>query len=141
MASFGASSKAKLQTCHPKLQVVANSVIQIFNFTVVCGHRSESEQQGAYHARPQLSKARFGESPHNYTPSLAIDVAPYKNGGIDWNDTEAFTYLAGHFMGAAHMHGIALRWGRDWDGDEDLNDQTFNDYPHLELLNWKEELV
>jgi len=141
MPHFGTASEARLVTCHYKLQLVARAVIRIFDFTVVCGHRDEEAQMKAYNSTPQLSKALFGESPHNAYPSLAIDIAPYKN-GIDWQDTEGFTYLAGHFMGAGLMDGIQLRWGYDWDSDEVLGgddpDEHFYDRPHIELLNWKE---
>jgi len=29
--------------------------------------------------------------------------------------------------------GIRLRWGGDWDGDTELDDNKFDDLPHFEL--------
>ena len=38
-------------------------------------------------------------------------------------------------MSTGLLLGIKLRWGHDWDGDIDLNDQKFNDGPHYELID------
>jgi peptidoglycan L-alanyl-D-glutamate endopeptidase CwlK len=37
-------------------------------------------------------------------------------------------------MGIAAKMGIKIRWGGDWDRDEELHDQTFFDLPHFELI-------
>jgi peptidoglycan L-alanyl-D-glutamate endopeptidase CwlK len=59
-------------------------------------------------------------------------VAPYP---IDWNDTKRFYHFAGFVLGVAKSSKIAIpiRWGGDWDSDNDLNDQTFMDLVHWEL--------
>ena len=38
-------------------------------------------------------------------------------------------------MGRAVELGIRLRWGGDWDGDNELRDQTFNDLVHFEVID------
>ena len=65
-------------------------------------------------------------------PSLAIDAAPSP---IDWNDRERFFYFAGVVKGVAEEMGIKIRWGGDWDGDNDFDDQTFDDLVHFELVS------
>lgn len=127
MAKYGKTSSERLATAHPDLQKVFNEVVKHFDNTIICGHRSKEEQLKAYNSGN--SKVRFGK--HNSYPSMAVDAAPYP---IDWNDLERFTRFGFFVMGVAAGMGIKLRWGRDWDGDFDLNDQTFNDYPHFELI-------
>lgn len=68
---------------------------------------------------------------HNKTPSLAVDVAPWP---IDWNDKNRFYHFAGRVQGIAQMFNIKIRWGGDWDSDNDLKDQNFYDLPHFELV-------
>ena len=128
MPKFGKRSKAKLETCHPDLQRLFNEVIKHFDCSILQGERGEEEQNEYY--RTGKSKLKFPQSKHNSSPSLAVDVAPYP---IDWNDKHRFYYFAGFVKGIAASMGITLRWGGDWDGDNDLNDQTFFDLPHFEL--------
>ena len=61
---------------------------------------------------------------------MALDVCPYP---IDWNDKDRFYNFAGLVKGIAISMDIKIRWGGDWDGDNDLKDQTFFDLPHFEL--------
>ena len=128
--SFGSSSKKRLKECHPDLQKIMNEAIKITDFSVLCGHRTKQEQDKAF--RSGRSKLKFPESKHNQTPSLAIDVVPFP---IDWNDTKRFVALYGIIRGIAHMMDIKIRWGGNWDMDDEIiTDQNFNDLPHFELV-------
>ena len=129
MYKFGKTSQERLETCHEKIQEILNEAIQIVDFTVLCGHRGEAEQQDAFHKG--MSKVQFPNSKHNTRPSLAVDIAPYP---IDWNNTERFVHLIGIIRGIAHMKGIEIRTGIDWDCDGDITDHSFMDYPHWELV-------
>ncbi len=62
---------------------------------------------------------------------MAVDIAPYP---IDWKDHKRFYYLAGIVKGVASQMGIKVRWGGDWDSDNDLNDQSFMDLGHFEIV-------
>ena len=42
-------------------------------------------------------------------------------------------------LGVAAAEGIKIRWGGDWDRDNDLADQSFNDLVHFEDLKTPEE--
>ena len=99
------------------------------DFTICCGHRNEADQDEAFHMG--LSKKHWPESKHNREPSEAIDIAPWP---IDWKDENAFYHLAGIVRAEAKRLGLPIRWGGDWDGDFDLQDQTFMDLGHFELL-------
>lgn len=129
MYKFGARSQQKLNTCHNDIQEVLNEAIQIIDFTVLCGHRGQKEQNDHFHAG--RSKVQYPDSKHNSMPSIAVDIAPYP---IDWNNIERFAQLGGIIKGIAHSKGIKIRCGFDWDGDGDITDQSFMDWPHIELI-------
>ena len=63
--------------------------------------------------------------------SRAVDAAPWP---IDWQDTKGFYHFAGFVRGIAAQLGIKIRWGGDWSNNMNLNDQTFFDLVHFELL-------
>ena len=133
MPKFSKRSKANLETCHPLLQELLGEVIKHVDCTVIEGVRSK-EQQEEY-VRRGVSKTM--KSKHLIQAdgfSHAVDVVPYP---IDWNDKERFRYFSGMMVMAAKMKGIDLRWGGDWDSDNDFKDQTFHDLPHFELRSVK----
>ena len=129
--SFGSSSQARLDTCHPLIQEILNVAIQYIDFSVICGHRTEVDQNAAFNAVPQVSKVAWPDSKHNSIPSVACDVAPYP---IDWDNIARFAYLMGVIKGIALERGIDIRTGNDWDGDGDITDHKFMDWPHFELM-------
>jgi|SRR3990167_1636574 len=132
MYSFGSLSLKRLDTCDDRIKKVLREVIKIFDFTILEGFRNEVDQNLAY-ARGH-SKVRWPEGKHNKSPSLAVDIAPFP---IDWSSKEAatqrFIYLAGHVMSEARRQGIPLRWGGDWDGNNDTRDERFRDLGHFEI--------
>ncbi len=128
MPSFGTASRKKLDTCHDSLIAVCELVIETYDFTVLEGHRSDERQEELF--RQGKSKLRAGQSKHNQTPSLAVDIAPYP---IDWQNMERFYLLAGMMFQAATDLGVKIRWGMDWDRDWEHTDQSFFDAPHFEL--------
>lgn len=99
--------------------------------------------------------------------SLAMDIAPYPidfgrtprevlRSHIDTTMTAAtmavlskelykasvamsrFYFMAGLVMRTADILNIKIRWGGDWDGDQDFMDQTFNDLAHFELVGYED---
>ena len=129
MPSFSNRSLERLDELDLHLAEVLHEVIKHFDFTILCGHRGETEQNAAFQSG--VSQRKWPEGKHNKVPSEAVDVAPYP---IDWGDTERFTYLAGWIMAIAQLKGIRLRWGGDWDMDTDTGDETFRDKGHFEVL-------
>lgn len=129
MPEFGRKSKEQLSTCHPDLQKLFNEVIKDCDCTILEGHRSDEDQLKAFNAKK--SKIKSGGK-HNKKPSLAVDVAPWP---IDWKDKNRFYHFAGKVQGIAQMLNIKIRWGGDWDCDNDLKDQSFYDLPHFELMD------
>jgi peptidoglycan L-alanyl-D-glutamate endopeptidase CwlK len=128
MPQFSKSSLEKLSTCHIDLHRLFNEVIKHYECTILEGHRSDEDQLKAFNAGK--SKIKSGGK-HNHLPSLAIDVAPDP---LDWKDKEKFYHFIGFVKATAIHLGIKIRCGGDWDGDNDLKDQTFFDLPHFELI-------
>lgn len=135
MFKFSETSLAKLKTCHIDLQKICNAAIQRIDFSIIEGHRPKDLQDKAF--SEGKSKTPWPKSKHNELPSMAVDVAPCP---IDWNDRERFFFLAGVLIGISqqlfkegeitHM----LRFGGDWDGDNNFKEERFSDLPHLELI-------
>jgi len=128
MAHFSDSSIKRLASLDPRLRLLLLMAIEHYNFSILCTHRTEAEQQEAF--EQGRSKKQWPESPHNKLPCRAFDVAPFP---IDWKDLQRFYHFAGYLMGLATYMKIPLRWGGDWDGDGDFSDQDFNDLVHFEL--------
>jgi peptidoglycan L-alanyl-D-glutamate endopeptidase CwlK len=126
---FSYRSKKSLASAHEDLQKLFNEVIKIIDCTVIFGHRTEIEQEEQY--RQGHTKLHYPRSKHNNKPSLAVDVVPYP---INWDNRERFVYFAGIVKGIASQLDIEIRWGGDWDNDNQLRDQTWMDLPHYELL-------
>lgn len=129
MYKFSTRSKQNLLTADPKLIKLFFEVIKYHDCTVIYGHRTKEEQEEM--VRKGYSKLHFPHSKHNLYPSQAVDVVPYP---IDWEDKERFYYFAGLVKGVANMMGIPIRWGNDWDSDNDFKDTKFVDMPHYELI-------
>ena len=129
MPKFSAISRERLETCDERLRKVFNEVIKHFDCSVIEGHRGQALQD-LYFSQGK-SKVKWPNGEHNSIPSRAVDVMPYP---INWKDIERVCYFAGFVMATALSMKITLRWGKDWDGDTDLNDQTFKDGPHYEIV-------
>jgi len=127
MPKFSKRSNERLKGVNPKLQMLAEAVVKDFHdCTVIYGKRTLEEQKRLFEAglsRTMNSKHLTGD---------AIDLAPYP---IDWNNTKRFYYFAGMVLAVAKVLNINVRWGGDWDMDNDLDDQTFMDLVHFELVD------
>lgn len=135
MPKFSQESFSKLSTCHIELQTLFYEVIRHFDCQVLEGFRNEEEQEKAFDAGN--TKLHWPNGRHNRNPSMAVDVAPYP---VDWKNTKRFYWFAGYVMGIAQRlkdegkMTYSVRFGGDWDSDKDINDQTFNDLVHFELV-------
>ena len=130
---FSKSSEYQLSTIHPDLQRVIRRALGwgIVDFKVVIGHRGQAAQDEAF--RTGASQKRWPDGNHNSYPSKAVDLAVLVNGEIQWKPRAAWDFLAGVMLAAAAVEGVRIRSGRDWDSDNDVTDQTFNDLGHFEL--------
>ena len=132
MPDFSFTSKERLATCHPDLQRLFNAVIKEVDCTIIEGHRGEERQNRFF--LEGGSKVEWPDSKHNKVPSEGVDAGPYIWGkGLSWEPKQCY-YFAGIVKAKASELGIKIRWGGDWDGDNDVNDQKFNDLGHFELI-------
>lgn len=136
MPKFSTTSKTRLDTCHPELQLLFNTVIETFDCSILVGHRGQADQDDAF--RTGKSKLNWPNSKHNSTPSMAADVAPYP---IDWTNIKRFYWFGGYVLGIADMLYSSgkmqhrVRYGGDWDRDFDLADEKgLSDLVHFELV-------
>jgi peptidoglycan L-alanyl-D-glutamate endopeptidase CwlK len=127
---FSKTSRERLETCHPHLQRLFNKVIEHHDCTIVYGIRTWQEQQKLFEkgASKTLNSKHLKNPETGY--SHAADVSPYP---INWENTKQFYYFAGIVMAVAKELHIGIRWGGDWDSDNDLDDQNFMDLVHFEL--------
>jgi peptidoglycan LD-endopeptidase CwlK len=120
MPKFSNASEKKLEELHIDLQLVLIEAIKIIDFIIICGYRGKEEQEQAF--KEGKSLAHFGQSKHNFKPSLAADLAPNP---LNWNDIKKFKKLADIILKISKEHGIKILWGGNW--------LTLKDYPHFEL--------
>lgn len=135
--SFGAASETNLSTCHEDLQKIARFVIRFYDHSIVEGHRTREKHEEYANADPPLTKVKYENGKHSKIPSKALHAYPYP-GGLE--NLREMTYLAGMY----HMAALILkdrrevthdlRWGGDWDMDDDFDDQKWNDLGHFELI-------
>lgn len=117
--------RSKLLLLHPDLlRVVERFEQNGGQFIVIETLRGKAAQEAAHNAGH--SNARFGQSPHNYNPALAVDLGPTNYPGIVPKD---YNKLRDGMEKAARELGIHIVWGGDW--------HSLKDWPHFELANWK----
>jgi peptidoglycan L-alanyl-D-glutamate endopeptidase CwlK len=124
MPILSPKSLERLDTCDTRIRRVVERTIKIvpveLDFTVLCGHRNEADQNRAFTAG--ASKLQWPNSNHNKYPSLAIDIVPSP---IDWNDLARYYRLATYMFRAAQEENVVIYWGGHW--------TKFKDYPHWEI--------
>lgn len=141
---FSVRSLEKLNTLHPDLKVLLQSLIKHYDFSIIEGHRGQEKQDNLFESG--MSKVKYPNSKHNMNPSKAVDIQPYP---IDFDALSSGDYKEyGRFyfmLGMAKAMAIGLkrlgkmshdiRLGADWDSDNELKDQTFDDLFHIELVD------
>ena len=93
---------------------------------ITCTYRSGEEQNKLYNQVPKVTNAKAGQSPHNYNPSFAFDIA-----FIGLNKKVVCT--AKYFkMFADCIESDVVSWGGNF--------KSFVDMPHFELKMWRSYL-
>lgn len=140
MPTFSKRSRENLDTCHRDIQRLFIEVVKIFDCSIDCGHRPESEQD--YVFKQGRSTKRWPDSTHNEIPSKGVDAIPFpiiwpdkRNRPNDYvKDLGRFYMFDGYVLGIASQMGIEIISGSDWDRDFNLLDQRFDDLPHFQLI-------
>ncbi len=125
MPTFSKKSLDRLATVDRKLYDICSEAIRTIDFSVICGHRGQEEQDAAVAAGK--SHTPWPTSKHNSTPSQAVDLIPYPfNPLTDWKNIEKFRDINAHMQVAADKLGHKIRWGGTF--------TTIKDYDHWELI-------
>lgn len=130
MYKFSKNSKGKLSTVHSDLQILMEVVLRtnMFDLTVIEGIRSDRRQ------KMLLDRGITKTLKSKHLTGHAVDIGIHKGGKLDFDDTRAYYVLAGTILLEAKRLGISVRWGGNWDSDQNFDDQSFNDLVHWELL-------
>lgn len=129
------SLERRAQLC-PDMQRFVDGVLAKRNCSIIEAYRSRAAQEAAF--MRGNSKARFGQSGHNYLPAYAVDLYPWplpqkKNAAgllcIDWAAPE-WDELVKVGKETAKELGIDIICGADF--------KNLKDKPHFERANWRE---
>jgi len=139
MGSFGKRSLQSLEGVHPDLVKVMKAAIvnTPIDFTITDGGRTVAQQQALYakgRTAPGsiVTKVDGVKKKSNHQAKsdgyyYAVDLYPYVNGAIDFNDkSNRLSVIAKHILSVADDMGIKIGWGGSWKGSWDK--------PHFELL-------
>ena len=129
MYKFSKRSLDNLYNVDARLVNICNELIKRIDFTVIEGHRSLERQMELYKKGASKIDGITKKGKHNYLPSLAIDIIPYKKGHNPFDGSkeseEMFNTLAKEFKNVANKLGYKITWGGDW--------KSFKDLPHFQL--------
>lgn len=130
---FDTRSEGVMQTLMPKAQDAARQFMQLaakapFTVKLLSGTRTYAEQNVLFTKRPIVTKARGGQSNHNF--GIAWDVGIFVDGkyyeGKNNKETKAYVDLSKLIMPT--MDKI-IEWGGNW--------KSITDMPHYGLLTNK----
>ena len=135
MHTFSEASLDRLERAHPLLQKLMNAAILEFDFLIADSQRGRKAQELA--VKGGFSKVHFGNSAHNWSPALALDLypAPFdpKTPVARFVDLQIKVIKP-----LAAKLGVPIRLGIDWNMNGDLTDDKWDDLPHIELHPWRE---
>lgn len=158
--ALGAKSQAHLVGVAPSLVRVVNRAITISaqDFMVVEGVRSKEQMcinwgkgrtsaacvsagiDGKY-AQPSAAKVTWLKNPLGSNHRMmadgfghAVDLGAWVDGKYDGNTVSRYDKIALAMLQAAHLEGVRIRCGCDWDGDGHWHEPGESDMAHFELL-------
>ena len=129
MYKFSQRSLNNLMNVDEKLVLICNELIKRIDFTVIEGYRTRERQKELFDKGFSKIDGISKKGKHNYFPSRAVDIIPYKKGRNPFDGSkeseEMFYELAEEFKKVAKELNIAITWGGDW--------ESFKDLPHFQI--------
>jgi peptidoglycan L-alanyl-D-glutamate endopeptidase CwlK len=126
---FGDRSKSNLEQVDADLIKICYEVIHNIDFSVIEGHRTLKRQKQLFNDGKSQIDGISQKGNHNYLPSRAVDIIPYKKGYNPFDGTVEselmFYKLYTEVQKASEKLNIAIKWGGSW--------ENFKDFPHFEL--------
>jgi peptidoglycan L-alanyl-D-glutamate endopeptidase CwlK len=130
--AFDPRTETNIMTLMPAAQTKARLFMKAvaglpFTYKIISGTRTYAEQDALEKIRPRVTKAKGGQSNHNF--GIAWDVGIFENGkyfeGKPGKEDRAYVDLGSLIK--ANVPG--LEWGGDW--------TSFVDKPHYQLATGK----
>lgn len=138
LVAHSVRGRAAPDSCHPVLRS-AWDVLHTLPMApgvvgYAAGHAQRDEAEQADAVRRKVSRAAFGQSPHNHEVevsgrwvSLALDVYPIVVRG----GKRVVSNTASHYEAIGRAAEVAgVEWGGSW--------ESFVDRPHLQVRDWKD---
>lgn len=134
MPKFGTRSLASLQGIHPDMVRLMHEAIKDtpVDFTITDGLRTAAQQKALY-AKGRTAPGAIVTNADgvikksNHQSGRAVDLYPYVNGEVDYNDKgDNLRVIAAHIKAVAKCMGIGVKWGGDF--------KSILDRPHFELI-------
>lgn len=131
--AFDTRTEGVIATLLPKAQVAARQFMTLaskapFQVKLLSGTRTYAEQNALFAKRPVVTKARGGQSNHNF--GIAWDVGIFVDGqyytGKNKKETQAYIDLSKIIMPTMSK---TIEWGGNW--------KSIVDMPHYGLLTGK----
>lgn len=146
MPVFGKVSRERLALAHPNLRVVFNAVIKRVDCTILETVRSPEDAA----RNLETGASRTSHSRHLADVNGRADAADAAPWPLQWpkgpaddspaelkrwmKDYARYYMFGGYVLATADQLGIQLRWGGDWDGDWNIQEQNFDDLVHFEVV-------
>jgi peptidoglycan L-alanyl-D-glutamate endopeptidase CwlK len=132
LGEFDPRTESCIQMMIPEAQTKAREFMNAvkaepLTYKLISGTRTYAEQDALFKKRPRVTKAKGGQSNHNF--GIAWDVGIFENGkyyeGKTAKEDKAYVKL-----GALIKQKVAgVEWGGDW--------ESFVDKPHYQLATGK----
>jgi peptidoglycan LD-endopeptidase CwlK len=132
LGEFDSRTESCIMTLLPAAQAKARAFMnavkgQPLTYRIISGTRTYAEQDALFAKKPPVTKARGGQSNHNF--GIAWDIGIFENGKYYEGNTskEDKAYVD---LGALIKAGVpGVEWGGDW--------TSFVDKPHYQLATGK----
>ena len=93
MYKFSKRSLDNLKNVDQRLVDICNELIKEIDFTVIEGYRTLERQKELFDTGFSKIDGIKKKGKHNYSPSLAIDIIPYKKGHNPFDGSEESTKM------------------------------------------------
>lgn len=111
------------------LRVMVRMEARGYPMTLLEGYRSPERQDALAGQANLVTKAKGGQSKHQY--GLAVDLAPLKNGKVVITERDPWA-MAAYLALGEESKAAGLTWGGDW---------SFKDYGHVERSGSIKKLI
>lgn len=132
IGTFDQRSEENIATLLPSAQQMAREWLKAakeaahaegYDVKIICGTRSYAEQDALYKKRPRVTKARGGQSWHNF--GLAFDFGIFSLDGKEYVEESPLYAVLGKLARQVQN----AEWGGDW--------EDFKDEPHVQLRKYR----